>query len=246
MESAMMRKYLIPLIALALGAGAAIVYSDIIFDVDFENPPHVAGSPPVTGSSVNQPTGISGSWDIATGVADFSSQVALLDSTSGGMGFVPSDVYTTGIHIFRWEYALVTVDSSQGQLQTSVMFINDGMSRPAQEVIISYLDDGTLNISDPLNGGTGVSNWLLNQSATYALTIDLDSQTYGFTVDAQPIVTDTPLNPGAFLTGMSFQTPFNMPSYGLDNFQWQIIPEPTTLGLMLVALGALGLRVFRC
>ncbi|NCC52620.1 MAG: PEP-CTERM sorting domain-containing protein [Spartobacteria bacterium] len=217
--------------------------ADIIFNVDFENPPHVAGSSPVTGSAPDRPSGISGTWDVATGVADFSTQVAVLNS-SGGMGFSPGVDYVSGLHLFQWEWALVTGDNSQGELQTAFLF--NGVDGAQPEVNVSFLFDGTVFVSDPLNGLVNVATFTTGQAHSFELLVNLDAATYDFSMDQNPLLSSRPMDPNPDITALGIQQPFNSATFALDNFQWQIIPEPTTLGLMLVALGALGLRVFRC
>ncbi|NCC51765.1 MAG: PEP-CTERM sorting domain-containing protein [Spartobacteria bacterium] len=244
MGSVIKKKYLACFVLTALQAAAIGVYSDVIYDVDFENPPHTLGSAPVTGSGSDRPTDHNGfGWTISSGVADLSSQVAVVDDTGFEfMSFFPGPTFDSQILTLSWDFAVLSTDNSESLLQGS-MTVNSPTG-PGTLINVSYLFDGTVRVFDQVTGDQGVSTWTLGQSAEYSLLIDLDSDSYDFLVDGSPLLVDNPLDPSEDLDRVNFYRPFGSPSYAIDNFQWQIIPEPSTIALMLLALG--GLAVGRC
>ncbi len=237
----MKTKSLIRLLTAALQVAGPSVFSDVIYDVDFENPPHVLGSAPVTGSGSDRPTADNGfGWTIAENVADFSSQVAVV----GGKGFefmqfFPGSTYDSQILTLSWEFAMLSTDNSESTLQGSMTV--GSPTGPATLINVRYSFDGTVTVFDQLSGNQGAGTWTLAQSAQYALLIDFDSDNYDFLVNGSPVLTDRPIDSNEDMDRINFYRPFGSPSYAIDNFQWEIIPEPSSL--ILVIIGFVGVLV---
>lgn len=216
--------------------------ADIIYEVDFENPPHVVGSPPATGSGPDRPTTVD-LVAVSDSVAAFPTQSAFFDSTAGfaGMSFNPGPVFSTGIHLISWDIVMLSVmgpDDPQA-------FVNIPATSGAQAFAVEFYLNGDIVINDALNGSSIVSSYTLEQADAFGFLFDMDADTYDLLINGSPVVSDAPMQPTRDLFYVSFTGGrFGENTFAIDNFQWQIIPEPSTIALMLLALG--GLAVGRC
>jgi hypothetical protein len=243
----MKKKYLAYFIAVAWQGAALSVYSDVIFDVDFEDPPHSLGSAPATGSGPGEPT-TADNFVIASGVADFSTQVAMLgtDTAGGSMVFIPSSTFDSGFLTFSWDLAMLVPDDSQSTLQTTLLVSRPAGPDPLTIVQVNYSFDGSVTVTTPESGTSLAGTWTLDEAASYQLAFDLNNDIYDFFIDGSQVVFDDPIGASTVVNHTYFQRPFGSPSFAIDDVQWQVIPEPSTVALLFLALGVVAFRRFHC
>lgn len=215
--------------------------AEFIFNIDFEDPPHVVGSAPATGGGPGAPT-TSTSMTIATGVADYGTQVAVMDPATslGGLGFFTGETYNDGIHAISWEWALA---QAGGGLLEAAFFVTS-YAGPGTLIQVSYRPNGSIGVTDQVSGNQDVGIWTLNESASYRIVLNFDADKYDFFIDGNQVLFGSPLDPIQNIAATSFQRPFGSPSFAIDNFQWQIIPEPGSIWLV-VGGGWLVVRAWR-
>lgn len=213
---------------------------DMVFDVTFENPPHTNGSAPTVGIGSDRPTGLSGTWTVANNFLGSSSQAAVMSAlaSGGGLGFSPGSDYSSGVHTFSWDLGMIAPSS-----QSSVQIL--GLNGPSQALIIDYFGDSTVRIYDPLNGSIDATTASLGLFHAFSVTLDLDSLQYGVSVDGSSILASRPLQSGTDVYSASILNPFGSTAVGVDNFRWDIIPEPSTLALLAIAGLGFALRARR-
>ncbi|MBU0679003.1 MAG: PEP-CTERM sorting domain-containing protein, partial [Verrucomicrobia bacterium] len=206
-----------------------------------ENPPHVLGSQPATGSGSDRPTSHNGfGWTISQNVADFSSQVAVVGGSGYEfMGFNPGTTFTSAIAVISRELAVLQTGTDP---QANVSVAGSSLPDP---VHVDYLADGRVNVYDAVSGVATVGTWTLNQSLPYQVVIDLNADTYDFYMDSTQVLFDRPITADSEILNVSFFRPFDAASYAIDNFRWDIIPEPSTWALMLTASLLFGINALK-
>lgn len=223
--------------------GASEARSDLVYSVDFENPPHVVDQQVVTGSGTDRPSFADTSVIVRDGPADFTTQVASLEP-AGAMSFSPGTVFTTGIALVSWDMAMISLGSSGPE--TAAIALNPSPG-PASPIVIFFMEDLSIELSLGGVDPSDVGSFVLGQQDGFAVQIDLDNGLYDFSMNGSVVLNDQPLGSDWNLSDVSFSRD-NLadPTYAVDNFEWEIIPEPGTV--FLLALGALGLvagRVFK-
>lgn len=212
----------------------------ILFDVNFEGPTHINGSAPTTGIGSDVPTGMSGMWTVTNNFADSSSQVAAIYSpaTGGGLGFSPGMDYTTGLHLISWDIAM-----ENPSVQSSFQLFSLGS--PTVALGINYFGDESITIYDPLNGSSSVGSVNLGAFFSLSVSFDLDAYLYGVSLDGSPLVQDMAITPGTDIYSVSLLNPFGSTTMAIDNFRWEIVPEPSTISLLLVGVAGMLWRRLR-
>lgn len=204
--------------------------ASMMFDVTFEDPPHVLGTYTATGAPPLYPSSGSAFVDNVPG---FTSQVGLV---GGILAFQSSVSFTSLIHILSWDFMNLSV-STYGSGPDAAFFINS--AGPDYDFYLAHGPGGegvSLNVQ-----GTWVYEgpYSISNLASYAFTIDFDSRNYSFSIDGINILSAMPLpSTMTSLDNVSFEKPGNN-SYAIDNFRWEIIPEPTTN--LLLTIGGAGL-----
>ena len=219
----------------ALGINAITpTLGSIVFDVNFESPTHVNGSAPTVGTGSDMVSGTSGIWTITNSFADSLSQVAAMDvlATGGGLGFSAGSNYFSGVHLISWDLAMLAPSS-----QSSIHFF--AVNGPAQAVVIDYFGDGTVRIYDPNGSIENAATASLGSFHSFAVTFDLNSLSYDVLLDGNPVLENRAIQADTGIYGVSIFNPFGGTTLGVDNFRWEIVPEPSTIGL--IGLGVVGL-----
>jgi hypothetical protein len=219
--------------AMFLATGTA-VSADYIFNVDFEDPPHTVNQQVVTGDAVNLPTGADPTVIIRTNLADFTTQVASLEP-AGAMGFMPDTSVQNGLVSLRWDLAMISLGGGSGfsSAAVAIQSTSDG------GLSLEFLDDMTITLN-----GMNIGTFSLGESDHYEFLFSLDTDVYGLTLNGAPVLADQPLSATFDLQNVLFsRANLEDPTYAVDNFKWEIIPEPSTAILLL--LGSLGLAAGR-
>lgn len=217
-----------------LGCLTAAVRADIIYAVDFEDPPHTVDQQVALGPASDRPQFADTSVFVRDSLGDFTTQVASLEP-AGAMTFLPATTFSSQIALISWDLAMLDI----GSLAPAAVSIGTSEGVP---VTTTFMGDMSIQID-----GVNVGSYTLGQLDSFAFMIDIDNALYGFSLNGSPVLTDQPLvGTDWVLRDVSFgRGNLADPSYAVDNFQWQIIPEPSTFALMLLALGSLALRQLR-
>lgn len=223
--------------ALIFLLSSTLARADIVYNVTFEEPPHFVGQPPVTGTGTDRPTPTANEWEIRNDIAGFASQVAYLPdwgTPGGAMGFVPSGVYASGIHSIMWDASMLSLDLTSGGLEIATMITSDG-SGPIETLGIDFLNNGAITVTDISDGGFGetVGTWMPGDVFAFHAILDLDADTYDFFLNGSLVIDSQPLGADANISAVSFNRPFSTAEFALDNFRWEIVPEPSSIILLL-------------
>jgi hypothetical protein len=212
--------------------------ADIVYNVNYENPPHINGSAVITGTGADRPFSADNTI-AATGIGDFDSQVAV--ASNGGMSFFPSTASSAGLVSISWQYAMLSF--SDGLSIESGMFIFSS-SGPAL-ITLLWQDDNTIMMQSSL-GSTNIGMFALGVHDDYGVLIDFDANQYDFSINGNPLLVGVPIGASQdaqFVTFDNYQ--ISSPTYAIDNFRWEIVPEPSSIMLIAVAGLALAGRRLR-
>jgi len=213
---------------------ALAVEGDFIFNVDFEDPPHVVNQQVVTGSAVDLPTGADPTVMIRTNLADFTTQVASLEP-AGAMGFFYAPSVASGLVRLSWDLALIDHGPGSGFESAAVGVQSSG----GGGLNIFYLKDMTITLN-----GMNVGTCTTGVSDNFSFVFDLNADIYDFSMNGSSVLTNQALGASFDLQNVVFSRDSDeFPSYAVDNFQWEVIPEPSASVLML--LGGLGCLLFK-
>jgi hypothetical protein len=209
-----------------------ICRADIIYNVDFENPPHVLDAPVVTGGGSDRPSGTTGNVVVRDSPGDFTTQVASLEP-AGSMGFNPGTPSSAGLVLISWDMAILSLGGNPGAAFMAVQ----GSAAGAVGLIFNQdltIDDG---------GGMQVGVFALGQQVHFEYAFDLDNDFYNLSMNGSPVQSNQSLDPAFDIQNVLFtRDSFADPDYAIDNFQWQTIPEPSTFLLTVLGLFVFGLR----
>lgn len=206
----------------------AFVRADIIFDVSFEDPPHMLGTYTSTGPAPYYPsTGAA----YVENVPGFSSQAGLV---GGSLSFIAPVSYSSGVHVISWDFMNLS-ENTLGIGPNAAFFISSSSDYDlflAHGVLggVTLFESGAVSVYD---GPYAVSNF-----ATYTFVIDMDALVYDFAINGTNVITASSLPTSmTSLDSAVFLRPGNN-DFAIDNFRWEIVPEPSTL--VLISLGILG------
>ena len=211
------------------------IRADYIYDVDFEAPVHTVGTPVTLDGNANTPSLANGNVFVRSGLADLTTQVASLEP-AGNMSFGVVPQYSTGVMVITWDMVMLNFGASNA-LRNAVFDIESNADGPY--VYGTFNLDSTIEI----NFGQASAPFTLAEHNHFEAVFDLDSDLVDFFVDGIQYLDDHSIgatSPDAVVFGRDSTT---NPYYAIDNFQWQIIPEPSTL--FLLALGGCGLLLFQ-
>ncbi len=209
---------------------ASRAWGDIIFNVDFEDPPHSAGSQAANGPPPEYVT--SGGFGIAY-VPEFGSQGAQTiapGSLDSSMLFDSGTTYESGVHSITWDWIQYSYSSYPFGIDSAINVGPSQINLVHDNGNVALLQTGVL--VDPYGGSysTGVVYG-------YSLLIDLDSYSYDFMINGTTVLDDAALSDDASISSVQFNNPWGS-DHAVDNFRWEIVPEPSTL--VLISLGILG------
>lgn len=215
----------------ALFAGNA--WSDLVYSVDFENPPHVVDQQVVTGSGTDKPFFADTSVVVRDGPADFTTQAASLEP-AGAMTFLPGTVFTAGIALISWDLAMIS--SGSGGPTTAAISINPSPG-PSSPIFVFFQTDLSIEVD-----GNSIGSFTMGEQDHYDFVIDIDNGLYDFSLNGGLVLDDQPLDSGWDLRDVSFSREnLEDPTYAVDNFEWQVVPEPSSM--LLIVLGGISFVV---
>jgi hypothetical protein len=214
--------YTLLLVAFSMSRGDIIV----VYNVDFEDPPHVVDQPVITGVGTDRPYDAAG-FVVRDSLADFTTQVA---SREGGfLSFSPESSSSSGLVRLSWDMAMLTLGPNGPE---TAGIIIDGVAT------IYFMQDLSIKTGAG-SGGLTLGTFTLEQQDHFEFLIDLDSYFYDVYFNSSLVLGDQPIGIGTEIAYVTFGADFDAsPTYAIDNFRWEIIPEPSTL--MLLIIGGLG------
>ncbi|MBU0677153.1 MAG: PEP-CTERM sorting domain-containing protein [Verrucomicrobia bacterium] len=209
------------LLAMSVASLATLVY-----DIDYEPPTYTNG----------QQVGGGSTETISDSINGFSSQGLLVHDGGSINYFAPgglTDPFTSGLHLVSWEFAIPESHGSSQVINGQLHSLGVG----------GVLFDTTLSISGSTGNeilyGSGFPNrpgipFNIGQAYSFEVLMDLDANHYSFWVDGNLLEDSVSIPSDADLFLVDFgQNQIIGLQAGIDNFQWQIIPEPSSLILLL-------------
>jgi hypothetical protein len=219
--------YTLLLVACSISRGDIIV----VYNVDFENPPHVVDQPVVTGVGTDRPYDAAG-FVVRDSLADFTTQVA---SREGGfLSFSPESYSSSGLVRLSWDMAMLTLGPNGPETAAvSVDLYNSG-NESWSAITTYFMQDLTIQIA-----GMNVGAFTLGQQDSFEFLLNMDTGLYDTYLNSSLVLNDQSFGSGLSVANVAFGADFDAsPTYAIDNFRWEIIPEPSTL--ILLILGGLG------
>lgn len=206
-------------------------FGDMIYNVTFEDPPHTLNSPVATAEGmVDRPRGTIGSVITRDGVADFSSQVASLEP-AGLMSFFVSTPVNSGLVTLSWDLAMI--DYGPNGPPEAAVLIQTG-SGGSGTMSLYWESDSDFRI-----GPQNVATVTLGEQDHYEFLFDLDNDVYDFAFNGAPILTNQALDASFDIQNVLFGAEnTRAPTYAVDNFRWEVVPEPSTW--LLISTGCLA------
>ena len=201
----------------------ADTFATLVYDIDYEPPAYTDGQ------------AISGAGIISDSINGFSSQ-GLLIRDGGGVNFYSPETYMSGVHAVSWDFTIPVDQSSSliinGQLNSSAgVLFSVTMATGFTGYEIQYGDGFPIKPSVP---------FVVGQAYSFEVLMNLDADCYSFWLDGNLLEDSVAMLSDANLYAVDFdqnQTPGLQA--GLDNFRWEIIPEPSSLGLTLCGIASL-------
>lgn len=101
-----------------------------------------------------------------------------------------------------------------------------------------FMEDFSIQV-----GGSNVASYTLGQQNHFEFIIDLDNDSYDLFLDSGAIIDGSPLNSNFDIIGMNFgRDNLADPTYAIDDFRWEIVPEPSTMSMVLLGITGILLR----
>jgi len=214
-----------------------LAHADIIFDVDFESPPHTLDAPVTRCSGNDVASSTSGDVVVRDSLADFTTQVASLEP-AGAMSFSQAVPVSAGLVTISWDMAIIDLGPT-GPETAGILIQSSGGGGGPQALFFN--DDLTID-----QGSGTLGTFTLGEQDHFEYLFDLDNDLYSFSINGSPAISSDPLGAAFDVQNVVFGADFLAgPDYAVDNFQWSVIPEPSSLLLMLVAGLGLWLRRLR-
>lgn len=210
---------------------SSIGLADIIYDFDFESPDFTVDTQITSGSGY----GADGSVFVRSGVADFSTQVASLEP-AGSLLFGVTPALSSGMVLISWDMALISAQATP-PIESIVFSIESLSEGPL--LLGYYRNDSTIVV----NGQT-VASYTLGQQMNFSASFNLDADSFDLVIDGGVVIDDSPLGATESPEGVLFSREFlASPTYAIDNFRWEVVPEPTSA--LLLILGGSGVYLAR-
>lgn len=209
-------------------AMVSVGFSDFVYNIDYEPPTYANGQQ------------ILGAGNISDSINGFTSQ-GLLIHDGGGINYLASSTFTTGIHLVSWDIAIPTVQGSSsiiyGQLESfsGPILFDMHVKGDGSGLRVEYGFGFPQRPSISINAG---------QSYAFDILMNLDANYYNFWLNGT-LLEDTvtiPSGAGFDLVGFGQNQTLGLQA-GVDNFRWEVVPEPTSVLLLL--LGGSGIYLAR-
>lgn len=211
---------------------AQFTVADLIFDVDFDNPPHVLDAAVAAGIASDRPSSVVPNVVVRDSLGDFTTHFASFEG-GGIMGFNPSAVFSSGVALFSWDMAMLSTGGIE--LEQARVSIDPEPATGGSSLIFHFMLGGDIEFN-----GSVISTYTFGLHDTFEVAVDLDNDLFDVNLNSSAVLTDQPLipdwSPDLVVFGGGFLAD---PRYVVDNFTWLTVPEPSTflftlLGLLLV------------
>lgn len=216
------------LAALLLVGFLPAALSDLVYDVDYEPPAYTNG----------QQLGGGTTETISDSINGFTSQ-ALLIHDGGGIDYLAPVGFTNGVHLVSWDLSIPTQQGSSSiiyaQLGSGPILFDMHVTGDGSGLSVEYGFGFPQRPSISINSG---------QSYSFDILMDLDANYYSFRLDGS-LLEDTVSIPSDASLGDVFFGQNQTPGLqaGIDNFRWEVVPEPSSLVLLFI--GCTGVYLAR-
>jgi hypothetical protein len=218
------------LAGLLFAAALCSTFSDLVYNIDYEPPIYTNG----------QQLGGGTTETISDSISGFSSQ-GLLIHDGGGINYLAPASFSSGIHLVSWDLAIPTEQGSSSILNAQLvaqggpMLFSTTAAGDGAGLRVEYGSGFPSRPSVPINAG---------QSYAFEVLMNLDADYYTFRLDGVPLEDAVSIPTGAdlWLVGFGQNQTLGLQA-GIDNFRWEVIPEPAAL--FLLVLGGAGLYITR-
>ncbi len=200
--------------------------SDIVFDINYEPPTYTNG----------QHVGLGDHGEtISDSINGFPSQ-GLLIYDGGGIAYYAPEPFTSGVHTVSWDFAIPAQKNSSSIIDAvltgnygSIFNVNLETAGAGNEI----------QYGDPLPFPRASIPFNIGQAYSFEVLMNLDSDYYSFWVDGGLLEDSVSIAPDATLEVVGFFQNQTMGlQAGIDNFRWEVVPEPSAL-LLLIGGGSL-------
>jgi hypothetical protein len=218
------------LAALLLMALIPAARPDLVYDIDYEPPAYTNG----------QHVGGGSGETISDSISGFSSQ-GLLIHDGGGINYLASTEFTAGVHLVSWDVAVPVLQGSSAILNVQLQASSGPILFDA-----TVAGDGSGLRVEYGEGFPNPPSVSINPAQAYSflVLIDLDANHYNFWLNGTLLEDTVALPPDSSMDLADFgQNQALGLQAGIDNFRWEVIPEPSSL--LLLMLGCAGLCVTR-
>jgi len=196
-------------------------FPDLVYDIDYEPPTYTNGQQ------------IVGAGNISDSINGFTNQ-GLLIHDGGGVIYSVSQSFTSGIHHVSWDFA-VPVDQGSSAIINAIF---EPLTAPIALSVTMGSGPYEIRYAAGLNPPT--IPFIIGQSYSFDVWMDLDGNSYDLSIDGVLLSDDVAIPDSTGLWGVSFgQNQTLGLQAGVDNFRWEVIPEPTSLLLILFGGAAL-------
>ncbi|MBU1693136.1 MAG: hypothetical protein KKC51_04145 [Verrucomicrobia bacterium] len=203
---------------------------DIVYEVTFEDPPHVLDQPIVVGVGSDRPSSYIGNLYCRAGLGDFTSQVASAESAM--ITFNPGVVFTAGLVRMSWDMAVLQTQGSEPEQVTANIQATAGGHPPGMYFV--YYINGEIRL-----GTDVVGSYTLGLQDHFEVVMDMDNDRFDVLLNSVYLRTNEVMSSNWSPEQLGFNTGFMAsPRYAVDNVRWEIIPEPSTN--VLISLGGAG------
>jgi hypothetical protein len=240
---------------LAATMSYASSYATILFDVTWDDPPHVVGESPVVGSNPNCPTEVLKA-EVRDGVDGFDGAVAVMIGRENSfLAFVPQldDLMTSsGVHTISWSSAVLEWERSGSFVQridfgSAAFYCSYSYDVNVTNEVRYCFNIYATGSSEPIDYSIP---WLEGAVYDFKAVYDLDNGWFNFSINNDIVLTTMNFSEGYCPYGLGFQRyPFDDSGgeLAIDNIRWEYmpsgaIPEPATVTLLLLGGGFLAAK----
>ena len=193
-------------------------FSDVVFDIGYEPPTYTNGQ--ILGGS--GPT-------VRDNLYGFSDQ-AVEFANCDGLRYTAPEPYTSGVHNINFQACAYSGESSE-----VFDFMTDD-SRVSIAMYVNRIEYGAGYIPGQPRPSIASTT---GQVYSFEFSINLDAGVYDFWLDGNQLLDDYEIfMPNDPLSEISFGQSQTYCLAGLDNFRWEVVPEPSAL-LLLIGGGSL-------
>jgi len=204
-------------------------FSDIVYYIDYEAPTYTNG----------QQIGGGSTETISDSINGLSTQ-GLLIHDGGGINYFAPQAFTSGVHLVSWDFAIpggqganVIINAQLHSAGSQSILFDTTIAGSASGIEVEYGQGFPQRPSVLINIGEAYS---------FQVLMNLDANFYSFWLDGNLLEDAVGISSETSLEFVAFgQNQTLGLQAGIDNFRWEVVPEPSTMALL--ALAGVGLAI---